>query len=111
VKQLQYFITAVWGILTPAFAFDGAQQLVAVMKNGANAQGNPTPTEYVLLLVLSAGGCVLAFLLFNALFSAFALPKDKKRFLYFILNVLLYLLAVPLGWLAMTMLVPALGLL
>ena len=110
MKQLQYFITAVWGILTPAFAFDGAQQLVTVMKNGAEAQGNPTPTEYVLLLVLAAGGCVFAFLLFDALFSAFALPKDGRRFGHFALNLVLYVLLVPVGWFAVTRLVSVLGL-
>lgn len=110
MKQIQYFITAVLGFLTPSLAFDGAQQLVVMMGKGAEAQSNPTPTEYVLLFVLAAGGCVAAFLLFDAVFSAFLLPKNGKRFVYFILNVLLYVLALPLGWLAVTMFVPALGL-
>ena len=81
-----------------------------MMGKGAEAQSNPTPTEYVLLFVLAAGVCVAAFLLFDAVFSAFLLPKNGKRFVYFILNVLLYVLALPLGWLAVTMFVPALGL-
>ena len=70
MKQIQYFITAVLGFLTPSLAFDGVQQLVVLMGKGAETQVNPTPTEYVLLFVLAAGGCVLAFLLFNAIFSA-----------------------------------------
>ena len=110
LKQIQYFITAVWGFLTPSLAFDGAQQLLNVMKAGAAAQENPTPAEYVLLLVLSAGGCVFAFLLFDALFSAFALPKDGRRFGHFALNLVLYVLLVPVGWFAVTRLVSVLGL-
>ena len=110
MKQIQYFITAVWGFLTPSLAFDGAWQIVAVMQDGAGAQGNPTPTEYVLFFVLAAGGCVLAFLLFDALFSACALPKESGRFRGFLLNVLLYIVLVPVGWFAVTRLVSVLGL-
>ncbi len=57
-----------------------------------------------------SGGLRGGILLFDAVFSAFLLPKNGKRFVYFILNVLLYVLALPLGWLAVTMFVPALGL-
>lgn len=108
LKQLQYFITAVWGFLTPSLAFDGAQQLVAALKQG-EAQGDPTPMEYMLLLVLAAGGCVLAFLFFDALFSAYALPKTSGRFRGFLMNLLLYVALVPVGWLAVTHFVSALG--
>ena len=99
MKQLQYFITAVWGFLTPSLAFDGARQLVSAL---GEAQGNPAPMEYVLLLVLAAGGCVLAFLVFDALFSACALPKRGGRFRGFLMNLLLYAAFVPVGWLAVT---------
>ena len=110
MKQIQYFITAVWGFLTPSLAFDGAQQLRDVMIAGMEAQRQPTPTEYIVLFVLAAGGCVLAFLLFDVLFSAWVLPKDGRRFRRFLLNLLLYIVLVPVGWLAVTRLVSALGL-
>ena len=37
LKQLQLFVTAVWGILTPSLALDGAQQLLVRMGSGAEA--------------------------------------------------------------------------
>ena len=110
LKQLQFFITAVWGFLTPSFALDGAQQILIVAKGGVDVQGNSTPTEYVFWFFLAAGGCVLAFLLFDALFSAWALPKDGRRFLHFLLNLVLYVLLVPAGWFALDRLVLVLGL-
>ena len=110
MKQLQFFITAVWGFLTPSFALDGAKQFLIAAKGGAEAQGNSTPTEYVLWFLLAVGGCVLAFLLFDALFSAWALPKDGRRFLHFLLNLAFYVLLVPAGWLVLGLLVPVLGL-
>ncbi len=110
MKQLQYFITAVWGFLTPSFALDGAKQFLVAAKSGAEAQGNSTPTEYVLWFLLAVGGCVLAFLLFNALFSRFALPKDGRRFLHFLLNFVFYALLVPVGWFAIVLLNSVLGL-
>ena len=110
MKQIQYFITAVLGFLTPSLAFDGAQQLVVMMGKGAEAQSNPTPTEYVLWFLLAVGGCVLVFLLFDALFSRFALPKDGRRFLHFLLNFVLYAVLVPAGWFAVVFLVSVLGL-
>ena len=109
MKQIQYFITAVWGFLTPSLAFDGAQQLLKVMNAGAAAQENPPPAEYVLLLVLAAGGCVFAFLLFDALFSRFALPQDGRRFLHFLLNFVLYVILVPAGWFVVVFLVSVMG--
>ena len=110
MKQLQLFITAVWGFLTPSFALDGAQQILLSVNGGAEAQGNSAQTEYVFWFFLAAGGCVLAFLLFDALFSAWALPKDGRRFLHFLLNLALYVLLVPAGWLVLGLLVPVLGL-
>lgn len=110
LKQLQYFITAVWGFLTPSFALDGAQQFLVAAKGGAEAQGNSTPTEYIFWFLLAVGGCVLAFLLFDALFSRFALPKDGRRFLHFLLNFVLYAILVPAGWFAVVFLVSVLGL-
>jgi hypothetical protein len=110
LKQLQFFITAVWGFLTPSFALDGAQQILLSVNGGAEAQGNSAQTEYVFWFFLAAGGCVLAFLLFDALFSAWALPKDGRRFLHFLLNLAFYVLLVPAGWLVLGLLVPVLGL-
>ena len=110
LKQLQFFITVVWGFLTPSFALDGAQQILVAVNGGAEAQGNSTQTEYVFWFFLVAGGCVLAFLLFDALFSAWALPKDGRRFLHFLLNLVLYVLLVPAGWFALDRLVLVLGL-
>lgn len=110
MKQLQFFITAVWGFLTPSFALDGAQRFLVSAKSGAGAQGSSTPTEYVFWFLLAGGGCVLAFLLFNALFSRFALPKDGRRFLHFLLNFVFYTLLVPVGWFAIVMLDSVLGL-
>ena len=109
LKQLQYFITAVWGFLTPSFALDGAQQILAAARGSAEAQGNPTPTEYVFWFLLAVGGCVLAFLLFDALYSAWALPKDGRRFLHFLLNLVLYAILVLAGWFAVVFLVSVLG--
>ena len=110
MKQLQFFITAVWGFLTPSFALDGAQQFLVSAKSGAGAQGSSTPTEYVFWFLLAGGGCVLAFLLFDALFSRFALPKDGRRFLHFLLNFVLYSVLVPAGWFAVVFLVSVMGL-
>lgn len=110
LKQLQYFITAVLGFLTPSFALDGAQQILAVTKGGAEAQGHSTPTEYVGWFFVAAGGCVLAFLLFDALFSRFALAKEDRRFVHFLLNFVLYAALVPVGWFALGLLVSVLGL-
>ena len=110
LKQLQFFITAVWGFLTPSFALDGAKQFLIAAKGGAEAQGNSTPTEYVLWFLLAVGGCVLVFLLFDALFSRFALPKDGRRFLHFLLNFVLYAVLVPAGWFAVVFLVSVMGL-
>lgn len=110
LKQLQYFITAVLGFLTPSFALDGAQQILAVTKGGAEAQGHSTPTEYVGWFFVAAGGCVLAFLLFDALFSRFALSKEDRRLVHFLLNFVLYAALVPVGWFALGLLVSVLGL-
>ena len=110
MKQLQLFITAVWGVLTPSFALDGAQQFLVSANSGAGAQGSSTPTEYVFWFLLAGGGCVLAFLLFDALFSRFALPKDGRRFLHFLLNFVLYAVLVPAGWFAVVFLVSVMGL-
>ena len=110
LKQLQYFLTAVLGFLTPSFALDGAQQILVAMKGGAEAQGNSTPTEYVVWFFVAAGGCVLAFLIFDALFSRFALSKEDKRFVHFLLNFVLYVLLVPVGWFALGWIVSVLGL-
>ena len=110
LKQLQFFITVVWGFLTPSFALDGAQQILLSVNGGAEAQGNSAQTEYVFWFFLAAGGCVLAFLLFNALFSAWALPKEGRRFLHFLMNFVLYVLLVPVGWLALDLVVRVLGL-
>ena len=110
LKQLQLFITAVLGFLTPSFALDGAQQILVSMNGGAEAQGNSAQTEYVFWFFLAAGGCVLVFLLFDALFSAWALPKDGRRFLHFLLNLVFYVLLVPVGWIVLGLLVPVLGL-
>lgn len=110
MKQLQYMITAVWGFLTPSLALDGAKQILLATKGGAEAQGNATSTEYVGWLLLVAAGCVLIFLLFDALFSRFALPKESKRLLHFLLNFVLYALLVPVGWFALGFLVSVLGL-
>lgn len=109
MKKLQYFITAVWGFLTPSLAFDGARQALAMAKGGEEARAQATPAEHVLFLLLAAFACVLAFLLYDALFSAFALPRHGKRFRHFILNVILFVLLVPLGWLAVTLLSPGIG--
>lgn len=100
MKKLQYFITVLWGFLTPVLALDGAQQVLKSIKENAETQGHSTPVEYVFLFLLIAGACMLGFLAFNALFSAFALPKDGKRFRHFVLNLLFYILLVPTGWLA-----------
>lgn len=110
MKQLQFFITAVWGFLTPSFALDGAKQFLVAAKGGAETQGNSTPTEYVLWFLLAVGGCVLAFLLFDALYSRFVLPKDGRRFLHFLLNFVLYAVLVPAGWFAVVFLVSVMGL-
>ena len=110
MKKLQYFITVVWGFLTPVFALDGAQQTLAAMTAGKEGQGHSTPVEYILLFLLVAGVCVLGFLVFDALFSAFALPKDGKRLRHFILNLLLYIILVPTGWFAVILVVSVLGL-
>ena len=110
MKKLQYFITIVWGFLTPVLALDGAQQALTAMTKGAEKQGHSTPVEYFLLFAAIAGVCVLGFLLFNALFSAFALPKDGKRFRHFLLNLLFYIILIPTGWLAVVFLVSVLGL-
>lgn len=110
LKQLQFFITVVWGFLTPSFALDGAQQILLSVNGGAEAQGNSAQTEYVFWFFLAAGGCVLAFLLFDALFSAWALPKEDRRFLHFLMNFVLYVLLVPVGWLALDLVVRVLGL-
>ncbi len=110
MKKLQYFITIVWGFLTPVLALDGAQQTLAALTAGKEGQGHSTPVEYVLLFVAVAGVCVIGFLLFDALFSAFALPKDGKRLRHFFLNLLLYIILVPTGWLAVIFVVSVLGL-
>lgn len=110
MKQLQLFVTAVWGILTPSLALDGAQQLLVRMGSGAEAQGQSALMEYALYFAGIACACVLAFLLFNFLFSVFALPKDGKRFLRFVLNLLLYIVLVPAGWFLVAVAVPAIGL-
>lgn len=110
MKQLQYFITAVWGFLTPSFALDGAKQFLVAAKGGVQTHDNSTPTEYFFWFFLAVGGCVLAFLLFDALFSRFALPKDGRRFLHFLLNFVLYAILVPAGWFAVVFLVSVLGL-
>lgn len=110
MKKLQYFITVVWGFLTPVLALDGAQQTLAAMTAGKEGQGHSTPVEYILLFLLVAGACVLGFLVFNALFSAFVLPKDGKRLRHFILNLLLYIILVPTGWFAVILVVSVLGL-
>ncbi|MBO4852838.1 MAG: hypothetical protein J5477_04325, partial [Schwartzia sp.] len=70
MKKLQYFITIIWGFLTPVLALDGAQQALAALTAGKEGQGHSTPVEYVLLFLLIAGVCVLGFLAFDALFSA-----------------------------------------
>ncbi len=110
MKQLQYFITAVWGFLTPSFALDGAQQVLAATQGGAGAQADSTPTQYVFLFLLTIGGIVLAFFLFDAIFSAWALPRDGRRFLHFVLNFVLYAALVPVGWFAVVFVVSVLGL-
>ena len=110
MKKLLYFITVVWGFLTPVLALDGAQQTLAVMTAGKEGQGHSTPVEYILLFLLVAGVCVLGFLVFDALFSAFVLPKDGKRLRHFILNLLLYIILVPTGWFAVILVVSVLGL-
>lgn len=110
MKKLQYFITVVWGFLTPVLALDGAQQTLAAMTAGKEGQGHSTPVEYILLFLVVAGVCVLGFLVFDALFSAFVLPKDGKRLRHFILNLLLYIILVPTGWFAVILVVSVLGL-
>ena len=110
MKKLQYFITVIWGFLTPVLALDGAQQVLTSIKENAEAQGHSTPVEYVLLFFLIAGVCVLGFLAFDAFFSAFALPRDGKRFRHFLLNLLLYMILVPVGWFAVIFVVSVLGL-
>lgn len=110
LKQLQLFVTAVWGILTPALALDGAQQVLLRMGSGAEAQGQSALMEYGLYLAGIACACVLAFLLFNFLFSVFALPKDGRRFIRFVVNLLLYIALVPAGWFLVSVVVPAIGL-
>lgn len=110
MKKLQYFITVVWGFLTPVLALDGAQQTLAAMTAGKEGHGHSTPVEYILLFLVVAGVCVLGFLVFDALFSAFVLPKDGKRLRHFILNLLLYIILVPTGWFAVILIVSVLGL-
>ena len=100
----------IWGFLTPVLALDGAQQALAALTAGKEGQGHSTPVEYVLLFLLIAGVCVLGFLAFDALFSAFALPKDGKRLRHFLLNLLLYIILVPTGWFAVILVVSVLGL-
>ncbi|MBO4853337.1 MAG: hypothetical protein J5477_06875, partial [Schwartzia sp.] len=87
-----------------------AQQALAALTAGKEGQGHSTPVEYVLLFLLIAGVCVLGFLAFDALFSAFALPKDGKRLRHFLLNLLLYIILVPTGWFAVILVVSVLGL-
>ncbi len=108
LKKLQYFITIIWGFLTPVLALDGAQQVLKLMKENAETQGHSTPVEYVLLFLLTAFVCVIGFLAFDALFSAFALPKDGKRLRHFLLNLLLYIILVPTGWFAVILVVSVL---
>ena len=110
MKQLQFFVTAVWGILTPALALDGAQQALIRIRNGAEAEGQAALMEYGVFLAGIACACVLAFLLFDFFFSVFALPKDGRRFLQFVLNLLLYIVLVPAGCLLGSVVVPAVGL-
>ena len=110
LKKLQYFITIVWGFLTPVLALDGAQQALDALTKDVERRGHSTPVEYILLFLAIAGVCVLGFLLFNGLFSAFALPKDGKRLRHFVLNLVLYLVLIPLGWFAVWFVVSVLGL-
>ena len=110
MKKLQYFISIVWGFLTPVLALDGAQQALDAMTKDVERRGHSTPVEYILLFLAIAGVCVLGFLLFDALFSAYALPKDGKRFRHFVLNLLVYIVLVPVGWLMVVFVVSVLGL-
>ena len=98
MKKLQYLLTTVWGLLTPAFAFDGAQSLLNYFGKGKDAAGASTPAEYFMFFLLVAACSVLAYILFDFFFSASLLPKDGKRFRHFLINLILYAVLIPVGW-------------
>ncbi len=103
MKRLQYFITVVWGFLTPALALDGAQQILLRLRGGGELANHAARAEFFACCLLAAGVCILAFLLFDFLFSKYGLPQDGKRLRHFVLNVFIYGLFVPVGWFAMTL--------
>lgn len=93
-----YYISLVWGLITPALAGVGAEYAMAALRPDASPPGRATPMEFLLLFAGAAFLCALLFLVFNIVFARFILPEGSPRTRHFLLNLLIYLLMCLGGW-------------